>query len=59
MRGIAEADFLGCISGPMVCLTGTILCHTLRAWHTGIYLETCVFKQDAVACEPDPEPGVP
>jgi len=58
MRGIAEPDFLGRINGTMVCLTCAILCHTLRAWQTGIYLETCVFKPDAVAGEPDPEPGV-
>jgi len=58
MRGIPEPDFLGHINGTMVCLTCAILCHTLRAWHTGIYLETWVFKPDAVAGEPDPEPGV-
>jgi len=58
MRGIAEPDCLGRINGTMVCLTCAILCHTLRAWQTGIYLETCVFKPDAVAGEPDPEPGV-
>jgi len=58
MRGIVEPDFLGRINGTMVCLTGAILCHTLRAWQTGIYLETCVFKPDGVAGEPDPEPGV-
>jgi len=58
MRGIAEPDFLGRINGTMVCLTCAILCHTLRAWQTGISLETCVFKPDTVAGEPDPEPGV-
>ena len=58
MRGIAEPDLLGRINGIMVCLTCAILCHTLRAWQTGIYLETCVFKPDAVAGKPDPEPGV-
>jgi len=58
MHGIAEPDFLGRINGTMVCLTCAIHCHTLRAWQTGIYLETCVFKPDAVAGEPDPEPGV-
>ena len=58
MSGIAEPNFLGRINGTMVCLTCAILCHTLRAWQTGIYLETCVFKPDAVAGEPDPEPGV-
>jgi len=58
MRGIAETDFLGRINGTMVCLTCGILWHPLRAWQTGIYLETCVFKPDAVTAEPDPEPGV-
>jgi len=58
MGGIAEPDFLGGINGTMVCLTCAILCYTLRAWQTRIYLETCVFKPDAVAGEPDPEPGV-
>jgi len=58
MRGIAEPDFLGRINGTMVCLTCAIHCHTLRAWQTGIYLQTCVFKPDAVAGEPDPEPGI-
>ena len=58
MHGIAEPDFLGHINGTMVCLTCTILGHTLRAWQTGIYLETFVFKPDTVGGEPDPEPGV-
>ena len=58
MRGIAAPDFLGRINGTMVCLTCTMLCHTLRAWQTGIYPETCFFKPDAVAGEPDPEPGL-
>jgi len=58
MRGIAQPDFLDRINGTMVCLTCAILCHTLREWQTAIYLETCVFKPDAVAGEPAPEPGV-
>jgi len=58
MRGIAAPDFLGRINRTMVCLTCAILCHTLRALQTGIYLATCVFKPEAVAGEPDPEPGV-
>jgi len=58
MRGIAKPDFHGHINGTMVCLTCAILCHTLRAWQTGIYRETGVFKPDGVAGEPDPEPGV-
>ena len=58
MFGISEPDFLGPINGIMVYLTGTILCHSLRAWQTGVHLETCDFKPEAVAGEPDPEPGV-
>jgi len=59
MRVIAQPDFLGRINGTMVCLTCAILCHTRRAWPTGIYFETSVFKPDVVAGGPDPEPGVP
>jgi len=58
MCGISEPDFLGRINGIMVCLTCAILCHTLRAWQTGVHLETCDFKPEAVAGEPDPESGV-
>jgi len=58
MFGISEPDFLGRINGIMVCLTCAILCHTLRAWQTEVHLETCDFKPEAVAGEPDPEPGV-
>jgi len=58
MRGIAEPDFLCLINGTMVCLPCAKLCQTLRAWQTGIYLETCVFKPDAVAGENHPEPGI-
>jgi len=58
MVGISERDFLVRINGFMVCLTCAILCHTLRAWQTGVHLETCDFKPQAVAGEPDPEPGV-
>jgi len=58
MCGISEPDFLDRINGTMVCLTCAILCHTLRAWQTGVHLETCDFKLEAVGGEPDPEPGV-
>jgi len=56
--GISEPDFLGQINGTMVCLTCAILCHTLRAWQTGVYLETCNFRHEALGGEPDPEPGI-
>jgi len=58
MFGISEPDILGHINCIMVCLTCAILCHTLRAWRMGVHLETCDFKPEAVAGEPDPEPGV-
>jgi len=57
MCGIYEPDFLDRINGTMVCLTCAILCHTLRAWQTGVDLETCNFKPQAVGGEPDPGPG--
>jgi len=58
MFGISEPDLLGRINGIMVCLTCAILCHTRRAWQTGVHLETWDFKPEAVAAEPDPEPGL-
>jgi len=58
MCGISEPDFLDRINGTMVCLTCAILCHTLRAWQTGVHLETCDFKPEAVGGEPHPEPGL-
>jgi len=48
MRGIVEPDFLGRINRTMICLTYTILCHTLRAWQTGVYKESGEFKPDVV-----------
>jgi len=58
LYGISETDFLGGINDTMVCLTCAILCHTLRAWQTGVYLETCDFRPEAVGGEPDREPGM-
>ena len=55
MFGISEPDFLGRINGTMGC---AILCLTLRVWQTGVYLETCDFRPEAVGGEPDPEPGM-
>lgn len=48
MRGIAEPDFLGRINGTMICLTRAILCHTLRAWQTGVYKDPGDFKPESV-----------
>ena len=58
MFGISEPDFLGQMNGTMVGLTCAILCHTLGAWQTGVCLETCDFRPEAVGGEPDPEPGI-
>ena len=58
MFGISEPDFLSRINSIIVCLTGAILCHTLRAWQTGVHLETCDFMPEALAGEPDAEPRV-
>jgi Domain of unknown function (DUF6532) len=51
MRGIVEPNFLDRINGTMICLTCAILCHTLRAWQTGIYKDPGDFKHDAVGGE--------
>jgi len=56
MRGIVEPDFLGRISGIMICLTCAILCHTLQAGQTGVYKESGEFKPDAVGGQPEPKP---
>jgi hypothetical protein len=56
MRGIVEPDFLRRINGTMICLTCAILCHTLRAWQTGVYTAAVEFKPDTVGGEYEPEP---
>jgi len=56
MRGIVEPDILGRIKGTMICLTGAILGHTLRAWQTGGYKESGEFKPDAVGGQREREP---
>ena len=56
MLGIGEPNFLGRINGMMICLTCAILCHSLRAWQTGVYVEPCEFKPDAVGGQLEPEP---
>ena len=56
MRGIVEPDILGRINGMMICLTCAILCHTPGARQTGVYVEPCEFKLDAVGGQLEPEP---
>jgi len=58
MFGISKPHFLGWINGIIIGLTYGILCHTVRAWQTGGHLETSEFNPDALAGEPDSEPGV-
>ena len=56
MPWIVEPDFLGRINSTMICLTCAILCHTLRAWQTGVFVEPCELKPDAVGGQLEPEP---
>jgi len=58
MFGISKLDFLGRISSTRVFLTCAILCHTLRAWQTEVYGQTCDIRPEVVGGEPDPEPGI-
>ena len=53
MFGITEPEFLGRINGTMICLTCAIICHTLRAWQTGVYKEQGDFKPETVGGEPE------
>jgi hypothetical protein len=46
MRGSIDREFMGMINGTLVCLTSAIICHTLRAWQTGVYLEPKDFKRE-------------
>ena len=46
MYGTIDNKFLGRINGPFICLTAAVLCHTLRAWKTGSYLDPNNFKQN-------------
>jgi len=55
MRGIMDHwAFLGRINGTMICLTCAIICHTLRAWQTGVYKDQADFKPEAAGGEPEP-----
>ena len=46
MRGSIDREFMGMINGTIVCLTSAIICHTLRAWQPGVYLEPKDFKRE-------------
>ena len=40
-----DEGFLGMIDSPFVCLTAAILCHSLRCWRTGDFIENVPFTQ--------------
>jgi hypothetical protein len=46
MRGTMDTDFDDKINGNFLCLISAILCHTLRAWQTGTYVEPRDFKRE-------------
>jgi len=43
-----DPEFINRVNATMVCLTGTILCHQLRAYRLGVYQDPPDFKPDAV-----------
>ena len=54
MRGIMNPAFLGPIKGTMICLMCAIICHTVRAWQTGVYNNQGDFKPEAAGVEAEP-----
>lgn len=46
MRGSVDKQFIGMINGSLLCLTSAAICHTLRAWQTGSYVEPKDFKRE-------------
>jgi len=46
MKGSIDRDFITMINGPLMCLTSAAICHTLRAWQTGTYVEPRDFKRE-------------
>ena len=42
---MTDDGFLHKITGPFICLTATILCHFLRCWRSGIYIDNVVFTR--------------
>ena len=43
-----DPGFVELINDRMVCLTCDILCHTLRAWRTGVFQNPLDLKGDIV-----------
>jgi len=46
--GMLDPEFINNVNGTMVFLTCTILCHQLRAYRLGVYLDPPDFKPAAV-----------
>jgi hypothetical protein len=46
MRGSVDKQFIGMINGPLLCLMSAAICHCLRAWQTGTYVEPKDFKRE-------------
>ena len=42
---MTDAEFLGKIDGPFICLTAAMLCHSLRCWRTGIFIDKVAFTR--------------
>jgi len=49
-----DPAFLGRINPTIICLTGALICHALRAWQTGVYQDQGDFKPEAAGVEPEP-----
>jgi len=48
---MTDARFLGKIESPFICLTAAMLCHWLRWWRTGIFIDEVVFTRCNAAGE--------
>jgi hypothetical protein len=46
MRGSVDKGFKEKINGSFLCLISAVICHTLRAWQTGTYVEPRDFKRE-------------
>ena len=40
-----DEEFLGKIDGQFICLTAAILCHSLRCWRTGDFIDNVLFMR--------------
>jgi len=44
-KGTMDKGFLGKIDGPFICLAAAILCHSLRCWRTGDFIDNVPFTR--------------